>query len=88
MCKNLSGGEKQRVCIARALANEPDLIFADEPCGNLDSYNGTIVMEMLRTLVKEGKTVVLVTHNNEDAQKTDRIIEMRDGKVIKDEENR
>lgn len=86
--KNLSGGEKQRVCIARALANEPDIIFADEPCGNLDSYNGNIVMEMLRTLVEEGKTVVLVTHNNEDAQKTDRIIEMRDGKVIKDEENR
>lgn len=77
----LSGGEKQRVCIARALANEPEIIFADEPCGNLDSYNGDIVMELLGKLVKEGKTVVLVTHNQEDANKTDRIIEMRDGSV-------
>lgn len=84
----LSGGEKQRVCIARALANEPDIILADEPCGNLDSYNGNIVMDILRNLVGEGKTVILVTHNKEDARKTDRIVEMRDGTVIKDEKIR
>lgn len=83
--KNLSGGEKQRVCIARALANDPEIIFADEPCGNLDSYNGNIIMEMLRSLVEEGKTVVLVTHNNEDAKRTDRILEMKDGRLVRDE---
>lgn len=85
---NLSGGERQRVCIARALINDPKLILADEPCGNLDSDNGAVVMEQLRRCSDAGKTVVLVTHNLEDARKTDRIIELKDGKVIKDETNR
>lgn len=81
----LSGGEKQRVCIARALINGNSVILADEPCGNLDSYHGDIVMKLLEDLAKEGKLVVLVTHNLEDAKKTNRIIELRDGIVIKDE---
>lgn len=83
--KKLSGGEKQRVCIARAIANEPEIILADEPCGNLDSKNGQVVMDLLRKFVKKNSVVILVTHNLEDAHKTDRIIEMRDGIVISDE---
>lgn len=83
--RNLSGGEKQRVCIARAVANEPDIILADEPCGNLDTTNSRMVMELLRKFVSEDRVVILVTHNLEDARKTDRIIEMRDGKIISDE---
>lgn len=83
----LSGGERQRVCIARALANNPQIILADEPCGNLDSYNGAIIMDYLREFSQEGKTVVLVTHNMEDAGKTDRIIELKDGVVMRDERN-
>lgn len=83
----LSGGERQRICIARALANNPQIILADEPCGNLDSYNGAIIMEYLQEFSQEGKTVVLVTHNMEDAGKTDRIIELKDGVVMRDERN-
>ena len=83
--RNLSGGEKQRVCIARAVANEPDIILADEPCGNLDTTNSHMVMELLRKFISEDRVVILVTHNLEDARKTDRIIEMRDGKIISDE---
>lgn len=78
----LSGGEKQRVCIARALVNSPSIILADEPCGNLDSVNGKRVMELLKKTAKEGKTVILVTHNMEDAKMTDRIITLQDGQVI------
>lgn len=84
---NLSGGERQRVCIARALANDPKIILADEPCGNLDSYNGEIIMEHLQALSKSGKTVILVTHNMEDAKKTDRVVELKDGIVVRDEKN-
>ncbi|NLP14889.1 MAG: ABC transporter ATP-binding protein [Clostridium sp.] len=80
----LSGGEKQRVCIARALVNSPSIILADEPCGNLDSVNGKVVMELLKKLAQEGKTVVLVTHNMEDAKMADRIITLKDGQVISD----
>lgn len=83
--KKLSGGEKQRVSIARAVANEPNIILADEPCGNLDTANSKIVMDLLRNLVSDNRVVILVTHNLDDARKTDRIIEMRDGKVISDE---
>ena len=83
----LSGGERQRVCIARALANNPGIILADEPCGNLDSHNGAIIMDYLRGFSQEGKTVVLVTHNMEDAGKTDRMIELKDGIVVRDERN-
>ncbi len=82
----LSGGEKQRVCIARSLVNDPWLILADEPCGNLDSENSHNIMTILKELSEQGKTVVLVTHNAADARKyTQRIIELQDGVVISDE---
>lgn len=81
--KELSGGEKQRVCIARALINDPDIILADEPTGNLDSENGKIVLEILKGLALDGKTVLLVTHNMQDANKyADKIIEMKDGSIV------
>lgn len=83
--KNLSGGEKQRVCIARAIVNNPEIIFADEPCGNLDYENGQVVMKLLRKQAEQGKTVVLVTHNREDAGMTDEIITLQDGKIVKHE---
>ena len=86
--KVLSGGEKQRVCIARAIVNQPDIIFADEPCGNLDFENGQAVMNILRSESNKGKTVVLITHNLEDAGLTDRIITLKDGNIQSDENNR
>lgn len=81
----LSGGEKQRVAIARALINNPPIILADEPCGNLDSGNSEIIMDLLKKMSQQGKTVVVVTHNKSDAQKTERIVEFLDGRIIKDE---
>lgn len=78
---NLSGGEKQRVCIARALANDPEIILADEPCGNLDSENTENIMNILKELNKKGKTIVLITHNMDEARMADRIIFMKDGKL-------
>ncbi len=78
----LSGGQKQRVSIARALVSSPNLVLADEPTGNLDSKNGSEIMALLRTICDEGKTVVLVTHNREDAQRADIIIEISDGKIV------
>lgn len=83
--KNLSGGEKQRVCIARAIVNHPDIILADEPCGNLDWENGQVIMKLLREQVELGKTVVLITHNREDAVLTDEIITLQDGRIISHE---
>jgi putative ABC transport system ATP-binding protein len=83
----LSGGEKQRVAIARALVNDAKVILADEPTGNLDTKNGTIVLDELKKLTKIGKTVVLITHNLEDAKKySDRILLLKDG-VISYENN-
>ena len=84
---DLSGGEKQRVAIARALINEPDLILADEPCGNLDSANSEMIMNIFSDMHKSGKTIVLVTHDMIDAAKAERIIEISDGAIIKDEKN-
>ena len=83
----LSGGEKQRAAIARALINNPDVIFADEPTGNLDSKSGVIVMDTLMHLnEKEKKTIILITHEHSTAQFAQRIIHIRDGKVEKDEQ--
>lgn len=80
----LSGGEKQRVAIARALARDASVILADEPCGNLDSKNSQAIMELLQMANNIGKTVLLVTHNEEDAKKAGRLIRINDGKVIED----
>ena len=81
----LSGGEQQRTAIARALALDPDFIIADEPTGNLDSKNAEIIISLFRKLVKEGKTVIMVTHSEELAGYTDRIIRMKDGKIQENE---
>ena len=78
----LSGGQKQRVAIARALVNDPKIILADEPTGNLDSVSGAEVIEILKEICKSGKTVVMVTHNEEQASVADNIIRLKDGKVI------
>ncbi len=78
----LSGGEMQRVCIARALANDPDIIMADEPTGNLDSKSSEGIMDILEKLNKEGKTIVMVTHEEEYAKRAGRTIVIRDGKVV------
>lgn len=80
----LSGGEKQRVAIARALVNKPDVIFADEPTGNLDSKSGLQVMEILQDLNEEGHTIMLVTHERYTAEHAKRIIKIRDGVIEED----
>lgn len=81
--KDLSGGEKQRVCIARALVSSPEVIFADEPTGNLDSKTGEVVEALLLNLNKDKNiTVVIVTHDSELASKCERTIELRDGEVV------
>ena len=81
----LSGGEKQRVAIARALVNEPEIIFADEPTGNLDSKSGIQVMEILDELNDAGHTIILVTHETQTAEYAKRILTMKDGAVVTDE---
>jgi len=79
----LSGGEQQRVCIARALVNQPPVIFADEPTGNLDSRTSSDVMGLLkRTSTEFNQTIVMITHNSEIAQLADRIVRIEDGKII------
>ncbi|HCR52573.1 TPA: macrolide ABC transporter ATP-binding protein [Candidatus Kaiserbacteria bacterium] len=80
----LSGGQKQRVAIARALVTDPNVIFADEPTGNLDSQSGLQVMEILASLNRKGRTVVLVTHETQTAEFADRIIRVKDGMVESD----
>lgn len=79
----LSGGQKQRTSIARALIHEPKLILADEPTGSLDIKNGEEVIAALREISAEGRTVILVTHNIEDAKKADYIIELADGEIVR-----
>jgi len=80
----LSGGEQQRVAIARAIVNKPDVIFADEPTGNLDSKSGQVVMETLQKLHEEGNTIILVTHETYTAEYAQRIIKVKDGEVESD----
>ncbi len=80
----LSGGEQQRVAIARALINKPKILFADEPCANLDSISSKVVLELFRKLNKElGQTIVMVTHEPEDEKFVDRVIWMKDGLIEK-----
>ena len=78
----LSGGQQQRAAVARAVVNSPKLILADEPTGNLDSKNGTDVMQMLTELNRNGTTIVMVTHSERDASYASRVVKMLDGKVI------
>lgn len=82
---NLSGGEQQRCAIARALVTNPKIIIADEPCGNLDSVNSDKIMQIFKELRNEGMTIIMVTHNIEASKLADRIITLKDGKIIKDE---
>ncbi len=79
--RELSGGQQQRVSVARALANEPEIILADEPTGNLDSATGKSVMQLLKDLHGHGRTVVLVTHDAQLARSAERTILIRDGRV-------
>lgn len=85
MPNELSGGQKQRVAIARALANNPHIILADEPTGNLDSQSSIEIMEIFLRLNREGNTVIIVTHERDIAEFTNRIIAFRDGRIIRDE---
>lgn len=80
----LSGGQQQRVAIARALANDPLVILADEPTGNLDSSTGDEILDLFDELHEQGKTVIMVTHSEEIAQRSARIIRLRDGMLIDD----
>lgn len=81
----LSGGEQQRVCVARALINQPALILADEPTGNLDEENEAIVLEFFKDLHRQGKTIILVTHNPEIGREGDRVIYLHHGKIVDSE---
>ncbi|QIX86272.1 ABC transporter ATP-binding protein [Campylobacter ureolyticus] len=81
----LSGGEQQRVCIARALINNPEILIADEPTGNLDEKNEGVVLELFQKIKKDGKTIILITHNPNLGKQGDRMITLSHGKLINDE---
>lgn len=82
--QEMSGGQQQRVAIARAIAQAPPIILADEPTGNLDSASTKEIMQILRELHGEGRTVILITHDNEIAEQADRVIRISDGKIVAD----
>ncbi len=84
LSSQLSGGQKQRVAIARALVTDPEVIFADEPTGNLDSASGVAVMQALQDLNERGHTIILVTHELTTAQHAKRILRIRDGRIVED----
>jgi len=86
--QQLSGGQQQRVAIARAVVSNPNLILADEPTGNLDSANGSEVMNLLCQLNEEGTTIVMVTHSPADADRADRIIQLFDGQIVSENINK
>lgn len=83
----LSGGEQQRLCIARALVNQPPVIFADEPTGNLDEKNERLVLDLLLKLNRQGRTIVMVTHNPDLGKLANRIIFLQHGKLLREEKN-
>jgi ABC-type lipoprotein export system ATPase subunit len=78
----LSGGEQQRVAVARAIVNSPPIILADEPTGNLDTETGEEIFKLLEELNGEGHTIILVTHNLELANRTQKIIQLKDGRIV------
>lgn len=84
LSNQLSGGEQQRVAIARAIVNDPEIIFADEPTGNLDSKSGQQIMEILQNLNDQGHTIILVTHELYTAEMAKRIIRLKDGQIVED----
>jgi len=83
----LSGGEMQRIAIARALVNNPSIILADEPTGNLDSVTGKEIINIFEELWSQGNTVVMITHDPEISRRTKRIIKLKDGMIENDEKN-
>ncbi len=86
--KQMSGGQQQRVAIARAVAARPPIILADEPTGNLDSHSGVEVMKILHELHEEGRTVILITHDNDIANEAERVIKISDGQIVADYMNK
>ncbi|MCH5192104.1 MAG: ABC transporter ATP-binding protein [Oscillospiraceae bacterium] len=82
--KQMSGGQQQRVAIARAVAARPPIILADEPTGNLDSHSGVEVMKILHELHEEGRTIILITHDNDIALEAQRVIRIQDGQIVSD----
>ncbi|MBA2322339.1 MAG: ATP-binding cassette domain-containing protein, partial [Deltaproteobacteria bacterium] len=83
--EELSGGQRQRVAVARALVADPALILADEPTGNLDRASGAAILELFRTLHRDGRTVVLVTHDEGVAAAADRRVRLEDGRIVSDD---
>jgi putative ABC transport system ATP-binding protein len=88
MPSQLSGGQQQRVAIARAIVNDPSIILADEPTGNLDSQTSIEIMEIFKDLNKQGKTIIMITHEHDIAENAERIITFKDGVVIEDKRRR
>ncbi|HWA64723.1 MAG TPA: ABC transporter ATP-binding protein [Candidatus Paceibacterota bacterium] len=88
LSNQISGGQMQRVAIARALVNNPAIILADEPTGNLDSKTGEIVLSTFQRLNEAGRTIILITHEQYIAEHADRIIQIKDGVIVRDEKNR
>ena len=85
MPNELSGGQRQRVAIARALVNDPSIVMADEPTGNLDSRSSVDIMHLFENLHRQGKTIILVTHEPDIAEFAERVVTVRDGLIISDE---